>query len=123
MPVSTTTMNMGDVDFSIAGFIKTKPGGTIISKVPLGSPWPPNGKSLYVDNDGSLTFEIGLVDKLKSKTKVNDNNWHEVGLVHVASEDRLVYRVELCFVRTLLLSLCGWCSYTIGRGTAIPLNI
>ena len=86
--MSAPVINLGDVDFSIAGYIKTKTGGTIISKVPPGKPWPPNGKSFYVNNKGYLVFEIGLVGKIRSKTKVKDGNWHEIGLVHVASEDR-----------------------------------
>ena len=89
-PASAPKINLGDVDFSIAGFINTKKGGTIISKTIPDRPFLPNSKTLYVDAKGKLVFEIGLTGKAKSKTKINDGNWHEFGVVHVASEDRLV---------------------------------
>ncbi|CAB4043857.1 Hypothetical predicted protein, partial [Paramuricea clavata] len=41
-----------------------------------------------------LVFEVGLSGKVKSKTKVNDGNWHEFGVVHVASEDRFYIYVD-----------------------------
>lgn len=89
-PSSATKIILGDVDFSIAGFINTKIGGTIISKTIPGKPFLPNSKTLYVNTKGKLVFEVGLSGKVKSKTKVNDGNWHEFGVVHVASEDRSV---------------------------------
>lgn len=93
VPVSSavaTKVNLGDVDFSIAGFINTKQGGTIISKTIPGKQFLPNSKTLYVSAKGKLVFEVGLSGKVKSKTAVNDGNWHEFGVVHVASEDRFV---------------------------------
>ena len=108
-PASAPKINLGDVDFSIAGFINTKQGGTIISKTIPARPFLPNSKTLYVDPKGKLVFEVGLTGKVKSKTIVNDGNWHEFGVVHVASEDRLVKTVFYCinsyclYHKTLLL--------------------
>ncbi len=93
-PLSASKINLGDVDFSIVGYINTKQGGTIISKTVPARPFLPNSKTLYVDPKGKLVFEVGLSGKIKSKAKVNDGNWHEFGLVHVASEDRLVIDVS-----------------------------
>lgn len=104
MPVaraSAPKINLGDVDFSIAGFINTKQGGTIISKTIPGRPFLPNSKTLYVDPKGKLVFEVGLTGKVKSKTKVNDGNWHEFGVVHVASEDRLVKMILMDYMLSL----------------------
>ena len=89
-PGISQQIDFGDVDFSVAGFVQTEEGGTIISKTINGKPFLPNSKTLYVDTEGRLTFEVGLVNKVQSETKVNDGAWHEFGLVHSASEDRLV---------------------------------
>ena len=83
-------IDLGDVDFSLVGYVKTKLGGTIISKTIPVQQFLPNSKTLYVSPKGKLVFEVGLSGKIKSKSRVNDGNWHEFGLVHVASEDRLV---------------------------------
>jgi hypothetical protein len=89
-PAISAQIDFGDVDFSVAGFIQTDKGGTIISKTIPGKAFLPNGKTLYVDADGKLVFEVGLVNNVRSKNKVNDGDWHEFGLVHSAAEDRLV---------------------------------
>ncbi len=89
-PAISSQIDFGDVDFSVAGFIQTDQGGAIISKTIPGKPFLPNSKTLYVDPEGKLVFEVGLVNKVQSKSKVNDGEWHEFGLVHSAAEDRLV---------------------------------
>ena len=109
MPVASvppSKINLGDVDFSIVGFINTKQGGTIISKTIPGRPFLPNSKTLYVNRKGKLVFEVGLSGKITSKTKVNDGNWHEFGLVHVASEDRLV--LDLLSLLSMLIINTDW---------------
>lgn len=110
MPVSPSLapkINLGDVDFSIAGYLNTKLGGTVISKTIPGKPFLPNSKTLYVNLKGKLVFEVGLSGKVKSKTKVNDGNWHEFAVVHVASEDRFVTDIASSFYNfRKLTSLC-----------------
>ena len=83
-------INFGDVDFSVAGFVQTDLGGTIISKTIADKPFLPNSKTLYVNPEGKLVFEVGLVNKVESERKINDGAWHEFGVVHSAAEDRLV---------------------------------
>ena len=87
-PADSQKINLGNVDFSIAGFIQTDSGGTILSKTIPGKPFLPNSKTLYVNDEGNLVFEVGLVNKIQSTSKVNDGGWHEFGLVHNAAEDR-----------------------------------
>ena len=94
-PAVSSQIDFGDVDFSVAGFIQTEQGGTVISKTVPGKQFLPNSKTLYVDAEGKLVFEVGLVNKVRSTTKVNDGDWHEFGLVHSAAEDRFV--VCACF--------------------------
>ena len=89
-PEIASKINLGHVDFSIVGFINTKQGGTIISKTDPNKAFVTDSKTLYVNRKGKLEFNIGLAGKIKSKSKVNDGNWHEIALVYVASEDRLV---------------------------------
>lgn len=86
----SSKINVGDVDFSLAGFVQTDLGGTIISKTIPGKPFLPNSKTLYVNPEGKLVFEVGLVNKVESERKINDGAWHEFGVVHSAAEDRLV---------------------------------
>ena len=95
-PGISSQIDFGDVDFSVAGFIQTDQGGTVISKTIPGKPFLPNSKTLYVDAEGKLVFVVGLVNKVHSTSKVNDGDWHEFGLVHSAAEDRLVKLLVFC---------------------------
>lgn len=69
-------------DFSIAGWIKTKQGGTIVSKTVAGK-WVPGGKTLFVEG-GNLTLDIGWVGAVRSSKTINDGQWHHVAVTYQA---------------------------------------
>ena len=71
---------LGGDDFSIAGWVRTKRGGTIAALASPGQ-WSEGGKSLFV-RDGKLTYDIGWVGAVSGKTPIADGQWHHVGLTH-----------------------------------------
>ena len=83
-------MEFGGKDFSIVAKIMTGSVGTIVSKARSKGAWMDNCKSLFVDTDGFVTFAVGGVGLINSRTKVNDGQHHEIALVYVAEEGRWV---------------------------------
>lgn len=84
-------VDFGGKDFSLVAKVMTGIGGTIVSKVRPQGDWEKNCKSLFINLDGFVTFSVGEVGMIQSRTKVNDGQDHEVALVYVAEEGR--YRV------------------------------
>lgn len=64
-------------DFSITARIRTGTGGTILCQANADGPWTPNGKTLFI-RDGRLTFDIGWVGAVAGKTKITDDQWHQI---------------------------------------------
>jgi len=71
-------------DFTITARIRTKSGGTILSRTKTGEKWIADGQTLFVRN-GQLTFDIGWVGAVSSKRRVNDGKWHDVAMTWNAS--------------------------------------
>lgn len=70
----TTTSN-----FTVTAKIRTKIGGTIVSRTTTGEKWVPDGQTLFV-RDGRLTFDIGWVGAVQSRQRVDDGKWHDVAM-------------------------------------------
>ncbi|TWT55626.1 Laminin G domain protein [Thalassoglobus neptunius] len=66
-------------DFSIAAKIRTTSDGTIFSRAPESGPWVPNGTSFFIRN-GRLTYDIGWVGAVNSRTRIVDGKWHTVAM-------------------------------------------
>ena len=77
-------------DFTIAGRIKTKSGGTIWSLAEPGPRWTPGGQTLFV-RDGRLCFDIGWVGVVTGRSRVADDRWHDVAVTceHASHRVRL----------------------------------
>jgi putative heme-binding domain-containing protein len=66
-------------DFTMTAKIRTKSGGTILSRTQTGEKWIADGQTLFVRN-GQLTFDIGWVGAVQSRQRVNDGKWHDVAM-------------------------------------------
>ncbi|MCR9197004.1 MAG: c-type cytochrome, partial [Planctomycetaceae bacterium] len=71
--------DMTQSDFTITARIRARGDGTIFSKGPKTGPWIPNGKTFFI-RDGRLCYDIGWVGAVRSKRRVDDDQWHDVGL-------------------------------------------
>jgi len=81
---STSLPDFGSEPFTIAAWIKTQSGGTILAKSPAEGKWAPQGKSFFV-RDGRLCYDVGWVGCLASHKAVNDNQWHHIALTGPAN--------------------------------------
>ena len=70
-------MDFGSSDTTVSAWIKTKAGGTIISKAAIRGKWVPNGKTFFV-RGGQLGYDVGWVGQISSGQHVNDGQWHHV---------------------------------------------
>ena len=80
-------------DFTIAGRIKTKAGGTVWSLAEPGPRWTPGGQSLFV-RDGRLCFDIGWVGAVTGRSRVADDRWHDVAVTCQQAEHRVRLYVD-----------------------------
>ncbi|MBE0537679.1 MAG: hypothetical protein IH624_18595, partial [Phycisphaerae bacterium] len=71
--------DFGDSQFTIATWIRTTHGGTIMARCPASGPWAPQGKTFFV-RGGCLGFDIGWVGAVTGSTPVADGRWHHVAL-------------------------------------------
>ena len=85
----TGQIDFGSSDTTLTAWIKTKAGGTIISKAAASGQWVPNGKTFFV-RDGRLGYDVGWVGMVESRQSVNDGKWH-----HVAAKRTRAGRVTL----------------------------
>ncbi len=83
-------LSLSQNDFSITARIKTTEGGTLVALTQSGKKWVPNGRSLFI-RDGHLCFDIGWLGCVESKQKINDGQWHDIGLSwqYASGETRL----------------------------------
>jgi len=77
-------------DWTIAAWIKTTRGGTIVARGPAAGKWKPRGKTFFV-RGGRLCFDIGWVGVVQSQKTVADGRWHHVAVVsdHATGRKRL----------------------------------
>ncbi len=75
----TSDFDTTSKDFSITARIRTKSGGTILSRTKAGEKWIPDGQTLFVKN-GQLAFDIGWVGAVTAQRRVNDGKWHDVAM-------------------------------------------
>ncbi|MDA0283763.1 MAG: LamG domain-containing protein, partial [Planctomycetota bacterium] len=75
-------------DFTLTARIRTKSGGTILSRTKSADKWIADGQTLFVRN-GQLSFDIGWVGAVQSRQRVNDGKWHDVAMTW-DSKTRLV---------------------------------
>jgi putative heme-binding domain-containing protein len=80
-------------DFTVVARIKTKADGTILSLAQPGPKWTPDGQSFFV-RDGRLAFDIGWVGAVTGKTKVADDQWHQVAVTWQQSDGRVRLYVD-----------------------------
>ncbi len=71
-------------DYSVTARMRTTEGGTLFSQAAPTGPWVPNGKTLFV-RGGKLCFDVGWVGAVESRDRVDDGQWHAVGLTFEAS--------------------------------------
>ena len=84
------TLRLDQGDWTMAAWMKTTRGGTIIARGPVQGEWQRNGKSFFV-RSGRLCFDIGWVGVVQSDKSVADGNWHHVAVVseHKSGTKRL----------------------------------
>lgn len=80
-------------DFTITARIRTRSGGTIISRTSTGEKWVPDGQTFFIRN-GQLAFDIGWVGAVQSKRRVNDGKWHDVAVTWDASTEMVQLFVD-----------------------------
>ncbi len=76
---ASTLPDFGREPFTVAAWIQTKRGGTIVARAPATGKWAPQAKALFVRN-GRLCYDIGWVGCVESKSKVADGTWHHVAM-------------------------------------------
>jgi putative heme-binding domain-containing protein len=82
------SLDMMTQDFSILARIKTETDGSIFSLNDGGASWVANGQTFFI-RDGRLGFDIGWVGEVSGQSKVNDGQWHNVGLTWEHSTQRV----------------------------------
>lgn len=80
-------------DFSIVAKIKTKSDGTLWSLAPAGPKWAPDGQTFFI-RDGRLGLDIGWVGAVTAKTKINDNQWHQVAVTWQKKDRKVRFYVD-----------------------------
>jgi len=70
-------LDFGFKDSTLSAWIKTKAGGTIISKAATAGIWVRNGKTFFV-RGGRLGYDVGWVGQVSGGPRVNDGKWHHV---------------------------------------------
>ena len=80
-------------DFTISARIKTKSGGTIFCQAPVTGPWAPDGKTFFV-RGGRLTFDIGWVGAVASKSNIADDRCHDVAMTWQHETGRVRFFVD-----------------------------
>ena len=70
-------LDFGSGDTTLSAWIKTKAGGTIISKAATTVAWVKNGKTFFV-RGGRLGYDVGWVGQVSGGPRVNDDQWHHV---------------------------------------------
>ncbi|MDC0219476.1 LamG domain-containing protein [Verrucomicrobia bacterium] len=82
--------DFGAGDTTISAWIKTKTGGTIISKAAQSGSWVKNGKTFFV-RGGKLGYDVGWVGQVSGGPKVNDGKWHHVAASRTRSGRMTLY--------------------------------
>lgn len=80
-------------DFTIVAKIKTEKDGSILALTKDESEWVADGKTLFI-RGGRLTFDIGWVDAVRSKTRVADGKWHEIAMTWRAKDAEVRFFVD-----------------------------
>ncbi len=77
-------LEFGRADTTISAWIKTKAGGSILSKAAQTGQWVKNGKTLFV-RGGRVGYDVGWVGQVSGGPRVNDDKWHHVGATRTKS--------------------------------------
>ncbi len=80
--------DLGQGDWTVSAWVRTREGGTIVAKAPAKGKWVPQGKALFID-DGRVVFDIGWVGCITSRRGVADDAWHHVALVQGAGRQTI----------------------------------
>lgn len=84
-------LELGASDFTIAAWVRTTQGGTVLCKLKPDGKWMPNGKSFHIRKNG-LAMEGGWVGVVQGSTAVNDGQWHHVAVgFHQSSKNVYLY--------------------------------
>jgi len=83
-------LDFGSGDTTLSAWIKTKAGGTIISKAAATGAWVKNGKTFFV-RDGRLGYDVGWVGQVSGGPRVNDGQWHHVAVSRKRSGQVTLY--------------------------------
>lgn len=77
----TARLHWGEQPFTLQARFKTRHalGGTIAAKCPPAGQWAPKARALFI-RGGRVTYDIGWVGAISGRTRVDDNQWHDVVL-------------------------------------------
>jgi hypothetical protein len=67
---------MAERPFTVAVRFRTKANGTLVANAKPKGKWSTDGKSLFINGGGRLTYDIGWVGAISTKQRVNDGKWH-----------------------------------------------
>jgi putative heme-binding domain-containing protein len=87
------SFDMFSQDFTVAARIRTQRDGSLWSVSDGGPKWVPNGQSLFI-RDGKLCFDIGWVGFIRGKKRVDDGEWHDIGVSWRSSDKSLRFFVD-----------------------------
>jgi len=80
--------DFGRDDLTIMAWVRTKSGGTIVSRSPAKGNWARLGKTLFI-RGGQLAYDIGWVGGITSARRVADGKWHHVAMTKKGNSLRL----------------------------------
>ncbi|MHC4507258.1 MAG: LamG domain-containing protein, partial [Planctomycetota bacterium] len=76
----TPLPNFGKGPYTVAAWIRTRRGGTVVAKAPAKGGWIRQGKSIFIA-DGKLCYDIGWEGCVRSERRVADGKWHHIAVV------------------------------------------
>ena len=80
--------DLARADYTISARIKTKKGGCLFARAPRPRTGRTGGKALFV-RKGKLVFDIGWVGTVSSRSRVDDDRWHDVALTYEHQSGRV----------------------------------
>ena len=82
-----------DGDLTVSAWLMCTSDGTILAKTAPRGPWVRDGKTLFV-RDGKLSYDIGWVGYVESRSRVDDGKWHHAALTYEAESGTVTLYVD-----------------------------
>jgi hypothetical protein len=87
------SLKLGDADFTVTAWIRTRTGGVVFSLSSGGGVWGDTGKALVI-RDGRIASDFCNVGIWSGRTIIADGEWHRVAWVYRNAERSLLFYVD-----------------------------